>query len=176
MVIVQTIRVCWTKKSRGGRFAELRNKIPAALVVPQPSADVEKLVWHDVQLLEENEFDFSGGGQLKRFPLNERFGTKCAFIEFDDSSATLTYRWLDGAPARTFMDQTGNYVPIERTIEIGSNQWGSIEYNGRFTGNDTGNWWYEWEIINVAVTNRFVPDIFVATKPVEQYSKLEKLW
>ncbi len=176
MIVVQTIRIGWTKKSRGGRLAELRNSVPSEFLVPTPANIANNLVWHDISFHENDEFDLTNRGKLKCNPINERFGTKCGIIEFDASSTSLTYCWLDGAPARTYMDPFGNYVPIERRIEIGPNQWASIQYNGRFSAMDCGNWWYECETVNVGITDEFVADLFTATKPIERYSQLGNLW
>jgi hypothetical protein len=93
----------------------------------------------------------------------------------DDNSATLIYRYQTGAPARRFFDKTGTYVAPEHSIEIPLNCWASIEYNGRFSCIDTGNWWYEHSVVNVAVGDVVSANVFMTTQPMERYTQLAHL-
>jgi hypothetical protein len=51
--------------------------------------------------------------------------------------------------------------------DLSCNRWASIEYNGRFTCIDTGNWWYEHMVINVAVGDFIPSNCFMASEPIE---------
>ena len=175
MIVVQTIRVSWTKKSRGGHLAELRAQVPTVFAVPDP-ADSRQLVWHDVKLSEEDQFSLPREGELKTQPLNERFGTRCAFIDEATCPASLTYRWTNGAPERMFTDPTGRYVPVEKRFLIKAGEWASVQYNGRFSGIDSGNWWYELETVNVGVMDPFNSHCFLDCPPAKIYQQLASLW
>ena len=175
MVVVQTIRISWTKNSRGGALAESRNRVPKSFRIPNPAGSGE-IIWHHKLITEEKSFDQTDPGIVRLHVPNERFGTRCAEIAVDHNSAKLTYRWRDGAPPRTFMNDAGDYVPVTRTIKITSGDWASIEYNGRFSGDDSGIWWYEQEIVNLGVMLHFSPDFFVRNEPIERYCQLAKLW
>jgi hypothetical protein len=60
-------------------------------------------------------------------------------------------------------------------IAISRNSWASIEYNDRLTCIDTGNWWYEHVIVNVAVGDNIPANVFLTTQPIEHYTQLAHL-
>ena len=174
MIAVQTIKTTWTKSSRGGSLATLRSRIPKQL--PLRLIDgFPPLLWHSVVYSEHNRFTEPFAINVTTDCDNHRFGCVNAEIELHDDSATLTYRYQTGAPARQFFDKTGTCVAPEHLIEIPNNRWGTIEYNGRFSCIDSGNWWYEHVVVNVAVAQSFSPNAFMATKPIERYTQLARL-
>ena len=174
MYAVQTISTFWTKASRGGRLAKIRGRVPKRLPIRFP-ADFPKLVWHSITYSERNEFVDPIAVDVSEDCENNRFGCRNAEIELHDDSATLIYLYQTGAPARQFFDRTGTCVAPEHSIEIPRNRWASIEYNGRSSCIDTGNWWYEHVVINVAVGNNIAPNVFSTTQPIERYTQLAQL-
>lgn len=174
MLAVQTIHITWTKTSRGGKLAALRNRIPKQfpLVIPE---EFPAVVWQKISFSERDQFA-TPSQQVTPFASNERFGCHNAIVVSDGDSAVLTYRYQQGAPAPRFFDKTGTCVSPEHSIRIGPNQWASVEYNGRFSDVDTGNWWYEQMVVNVAFGDAIDPQIFIACEPIECYSRLAHLW
>ncbi len=174
MIAVQIISTSWTKASRGARLATMRNRIPKRLPLRLPN-EIPNLLWHSVAYSERNEFSDPIAVRVSTTCENNRFGCRNAEIQLHDNSATLIYRYQTGAPARQFFDKTGTYVAPEHIIEIPLNCWASIEYNGRFSCIDTGNWWYEHAVVNVAVGDIVSANVFMTTQPIEHYTQLAHL-
>lgn len=174
MIAVQIISTTWTKASRGARLARIRNRVPKCLPLRLPN-DIPNLLCHSVAYSERNEFAEPIAVRVSTTCENNRFGCTNAEIELHDNSATLIYRYQTGAPARRFFDKTGTYVAPEHSIEIPLNCWASIEYNGRFSCIDTGNWWYEHSVVNVAVGDVVSANVFMTTQPMERYTQLAHL-
>ena len=173
MIAVQTIHVNWTKNSRGGDLATLRNRIPRAFPLRIP-ADFPDLVWHTIKFAETDRFENPHTESVVSDSSDDQFGCSNISIDHSDDSAVLTYRYRDGAPPRQFYDKTGTSVSPSHAIEIGINQWAAIEYNGRHTTRD-GMWWYEHVIVNVAVAATLDHRAFLANTPIERYTQLASL-
>jgi hypothetical protein len=174
MIAVQTISTSWTKSSRGGMLATMRSRVPKQLPLNLPS-DFSNLVWHSISYSERNKFMEPFAVKVSTSFENNRFGCRNAEIQLQDNSATLIYRYQSGAPVRRFFDKTGTYVAPEHLIAISRNSWASIEYNDRLTCIDTGNWWYEHVIVNVAVGDNIPANVFLTTQPIEHYTQLAHL-
>ncbi len=175
MIAIQTIGTTWTKASRGGELAVMRSRVPKLLPLKSHS-DLPDVLWHKVGFGETNRFESPLVNEVTSHVENNRFGCRNIYIDWTDCAATLTYRYHSGAPERFFFDNTGTPVPPEHSIHISMNHWASIEYNGRFTCIDTGNWWYEHAVANVAVMRSFDHRVFVASAPCEHYTQLAALW
>ncbi len=174
MIAVQTITTSWTKASRGGTLATLRSRIPRQLPL-QLTDDFPPLLWHSVAYSERNQFEKPIAIHIATQCNNNRFGCINAEIELHNDYAILMYRYQTGAPAPQFFDKNGNCVAPEHSIEIPHNHWASIEYNSRYTCIDSGNWWYEHVVVNVAVGASISPSVFMVTKPMERYCQLAHL-
>ena len=107
-----------------------------------------------------------------------RFG--CVAVEVGAETITLQYDWgyagKGGAPKRTYIDQYGAEFPIMKSLLIRQHQWKKIRYNARFAGGDTGHWYYEKYVANVALVDRLTTDIFLSSAPDEVYSQMADLW
>lgn len=174
MIAVQTISTSWTKSSRGGTLATMRSRVPKQIPLRIPS-DFSNLIWHSIAYSDRNKFVEPIAVKVSTKCENDRFGCRNVEIELHDNSATLIYRYQTGAPARQFFDKAGTCVAPEHLIEIPQNRWAAVEYNGRFTCIDTGNWWYEHVVVNVAVGDNLLSNVFVTTQPIEHYSQLAHL-
>lgn len=174
MIAVQTISTTWTKASRGGSLATMRSRVPNRLPIKMPP-DLTDLVWHSIAYSERNKFANPVAVRVSTNCENNRFGCRNAELELHEDFATLIYRYQTGAPARQFFDKTGTCVAPEHAIKIPRGRWAAIEYNGRFTCIDTGNWWYEHMVINVAVGDSIASNCFMATQPIENYTQLAHL-
>lgn len=174
MIAVQTITTSWTKSSRGESLATLRSRISKQLPL-RLSDQFAPLLWHSVLYSERNRFTEPFAVNVATHCDNNRFGCTNAELELHDDSATLIYRYQTGAPARRFFDKTGTCVAPEHSIEIPPNRWASIEYNGPYSCIDTGNWWYEHVVVNVAVASVISANVFMASSPLERYTQLAHL-
>jgi len=135
----------------------------------------QPLLWHSIAYSERNSFAEPFAADSASTCVDNLFGCTNVEIALHDHSATLTYRYQSGAPARQFFDKAGQCVPVEHVIEIPESCWASIEYNGRYSCIDTGAWWYEHVVVNVAVGGFVSPNVFMSTKPIEHYAQLARL-
>ena len=178
-LIVQHIHITWTKAARGGRLAERRSEIPNAFAIPEPPATYgrnEHYIVHGVGFGERNEFAGPIGSQTTAPCTGKKFNTTNCTIESADDSATVVYEWRGGAPERQFFDKSSTPVPVRKQLQVTADKWVRLEYNGRFTGYDCGNWWYEHSIVNVALAYPDCLDLFSATKPSSSFRQLAHLW
>lgn len=178
-LVIQHIHIRWTKASRGGALAEKRNRIANSFSIPTapPAYDhnAHYLV-HHVGFGERNEFAEPLRSEILLPTADTEFSTTNCTVEIANDTARVTYEWRNGAPERKFFDKCGTTVPVRKQMSARLNQWVRLEYNGRFTGYDCGNWWYEHSIINVALVDRDNPELFVVSKPTEVSRQLENLW
>lgn len=152
----------------------MRSRVPKRTPVRIPCG-FPALVWHSIAYSETNQFHEPIANKVSENCENNRFGCRNAEVEWNADSATLIYRYQTGAPERQFFDNTGTPVAPEHAIEIPTNHWAAVEYNGRFTCIDTGNWWYEHMVVNVAVGKKLPPNIFIMTRPIERFTQLAYL-
>ena len=178
-LIVQHIQITWTKAARGGHLAERRAEIPNAFVIPKPPTTYDKsqhYIVHGVGFGERNQFAEPIGSQTNAPTIDTSFNTKNCTVQLADDSATVVYEWRDGAPERQFFDKSGTPVPVRKHLQVTADKWVRLEYNGRFTGYDCGNWWYEHSILNVALASPDCLDVFLTTKPSASFQQLAHLW
>jgi hypothetical protein len=178
-LIVQHIHIMWTKAGRGGHLAERRNKIPNAFAVPNPPLTFDRkkhYIVHGVGFGERNEFTEPLRNRTTSPNFGTTFTTTNCTVELADDSANVIYEWRDGAPKRQFYDESGSLVPVRKQLQVRADKWVRVEYNGRFTGCDCGNWWYEHSIINVALVSPDCLNVFLNSKPSGSIQQLEHLW
>jgi hypothetical protein len=178
-LIVQHIHIKWTKTARGGHLAERRGAISNEFAVPTPPQTYDRkqhYIVHGVLFGERNEFTEPIGSQTTAPSIDTTFTTTNCTIELKDDSATVIYEWRDGAPERKVFDKSGTPVPVRKRLQVHPGKWVRVEYNGRFTGLDRGDWWYEHSIINVALVAPDCLDVFLTSKPYSSFQQLEHLW
>jgi hypothetical protein len=85
----------------------------------------------------------------------------------------------DGAPCRRGYDPvTRNFAFLrEPAMSLTAGEYGRILYNNRCTGLDTGEWWYEFHIMNAICTTSFpiTLDLFVRREPDKVYRQIARL-
>ena len=166
VLIVQHIHIQWTKSARGGRLAELRNRIPRAASLPDidPQADkADRYLVHRIGFHDQNEFASPHRQQILR-PLagSEYRVTNCTV---DPTVPQLNFTWSNGAPART----------PNRSFPISSASVTRLQYNARFSAIDDGNWNYTHEIIS-AIIARPDTELFNQTAAGITHTDLQHLW
>jgi hypothetical protein len=172
-VIIQTITITWSKASRGGELAALRALIPKQLLVPHHSK-LSGSFCHTLAYSEENRFAAQLRDEFKRISLPFQFAS--TEIDYSGDTAILTYRYKNGAPARTYHDNTGTLAPVQHSLRVPANSWAFLEYNSRRSDSDTGKWWYEHIIINIAVGPQIDPANPFINEPTDCFSLVSQLW
>lgn len=175
MIVIQVIHTRWTKQARGGRLAALRNRLPKELPIFTGESVSDLLL----QRIDFSDADsFSNPKQsvtaLPREPSHWSEGN--SEVHWLADSVQLHYRYQTGAPKQLFFRKGGGATAAHHVIGIIPGHWGSIEYNQRHTDLDTGQWWYEHVVVNVASGNTIQEDYFLRMAPIERYRRISLLW
>lgn len=166
-IVIQRVDCTWTKKSRGGEAARVRNAIPVVVPVPDAAFDSPFFLHHAT---------FS---EYRGFQLSERVlsgdrlpNRKLHGIEFIMNEDNLLIRFHRDP----YNAATPRAKP--RTVDvfsIGESQWGQLTYNGRYVDFDSGKWWYEKTVFNIARTPPNNPKLFLKTVPDYKFSEMAYL-
>ncbi len=143
MLIIQHILVHWTKSSRGGAEATKRNAVPNALPISLTQTSETGLLQY-ICYREETQFTAKESTTLLLLERNYTIGATIISPTNTDG-ALVKFRWsywTSGAPERLNNRKDLTLVPGE---------WCQVLWNGRFTDGDTGQWWYEKHVVNIAV-------------------------
>lgn len=160
MIVVQRLVTHWTKASRGAPAASARNATPEALALPAALLSAEAACLH-------HAVDFREG---RAFQPEERAGT--------DGHVSPMAPWL-GKPCSVRFDLAPGRLDVSfrRDSDLGDGsgrppdgpcfvlapgQWGRVAFNGVFGDHDTGEWYYEKEVFNVAHVDAATADLFLA--------------
>ncbi|MEL7498320.1 MAG: hypothetical protein AAFN77_11975 [Planctomycetota bacterium] len=120
-LIVQHIHITWTKASRGGRLAELRNRIAKSFAIPDTPPTYDKnahYLVHFVGFGERNEFAEPLRSEITQPNIETEFITRNCSVEMTNDGAIVTYEWRDGAPERKFFDKSGTPVPVRKQMSV----------------------------------------------------------
>lgn len=172
MIVVQRISVMWTKQSRGGKGAQLRNSVPNAFTLPligKPEND-SVLMCHNIKVDEKERFDHERNRQVKFeeiVPQKKFFVGACRLIlEKEKLSAIYIYSATNvGAPQREFHPKT--------VLNLTPDTWGRVIYNGRF-GWDS-EWWYRKTVLNIGWFTGEIPENVFLGEPQHTFSDLADL-
>ncbi|MBN9389463.1 MAG: hypothetical protein J0I20_15650 [Chloroflexi bacterium] len=183
-LVVQAIKVAWTKEARGGPLAAPRNRVPEISPLPfektSPGPASPLYIRHEIAWDESNQFqkpltdkleitEFSGPVKnhlLGFYPEGEaiKVGFEKSYGLRPQGNVLLDYTRL-GAPART--------VPQE-IFTLGPDEWGQVRYNGRFSWNS--GWKYEKWVFNIVVFAGKIPAGPFQGSPTREYTSLADLY
>jgi len=163
-VVVQALVTRWTKESRGGPGAALRNATPTALSLPAEQTRAGEVRVHGVAFDERTGFEPTS--TLTVCNLIE-FHRVVPGLELRAEAGTLRVRFIWtyflGAPRRSH----------GRAIRLLPGQWCRLIYNGRHGLDRT--WAYESTVLNVAY-GPVDPSAFLDSEPLETQDHREALW
>lgn len=164
--VIQHISTVWTKKSRGGHAAGRRNAVPTACTLPTEVFD-SPFSLHNAIFPEHS--DFRQEDEFKLFSeIQHLENSILKFFTFDDTIKVRFYR--DGYNAAT-----PSPLPYVDLFSLRESEWGSFIYNGRYADINTGNWWYEKNVYNIAIIKHANERLFLTSKPNYKHSELAKL-
>lgn len=180
--IIQIVQWSWTKASRGGRLAEIRNRIPRSVEISADSLDlkpgelnVEIHRWSDT-----DEFAKCEIVNKSSISWNSTYEYGCVRVTGDEYGSRVEYQYqptLAGMPDRRAYATGGHREAVTRTYIVRSGEWMQISYNGRFVDMDTALWWYEQATMNVACFEKKPnPKVFLENLPSQRFESLAKLW
>lgn len=164
-VVVQEIKVTWSKDSRGGSRAMQRNNI--ALTLALPLFKVSNPYWfvleHQINFDEINEFT-NPRESVSSYKICATFHHRHLDVIFEEKQAQVVWAHevLGGAV----------YVPIGKPIfalQVG--EWGQVMYNYRNAHNG-----YEKRILNLGLFDQVSPDTFTNHSPAYTFHKIVPLY
>ncbi|MFC9292981.1 hypothetical protein ACFTWH_06245 [Streptomyces sp. NPDC057011] len=157
--VVQWVRTSWTKQSRGGPGAALRNAAPVAFPLPRTAAPfVQEVLMHEADAFEP------------------RFVTHSVPPE-PDAEPSVLLREEDGLlrvqPAVTpfGMPRRWRRPPA---VRLARGEWLRWQVNHRFAGSHGDAWTYRLDTLNLAYGPHTPADLFMGT-PTRQVSELAAL-
>lgn len=181
--VVQVIHLHWDKSARGGQGARDRNAVPQVFAIPDAdlAASGGYLCVNESHWGERNAFAEPFSTRRHRVSLPGMFTFGCVSISSQPDGLRVRYQYNQadgGAPDRWFFNRaTRRDESPDRLLVVSPDQWVRVCYNGRFSCIDSGNWWYEQVIVNVAWFGG-EPDgrVFIDREPVEELRLLADLW
>ncbi|MDX6694520.1 MAG: hypothetical protein QOF02_2123 [Blastocatellia bacterium] len=172
IVIVQSIKSVWTKKSRGGKLAGLRNAVAESFTIPlQNLTSNESFIFHAIVYDESNNFVspvINSVGVIE----GARLETGCVRVEQASGRVLVSYEYSGarcGAPERAKWPGAS----VGQSFELLPNECGRVVYNGRFSGN---HWWYEKRVMNVGRFAQPLEQSFTRSRPAHLIDDTATLW
>lgn len=170
MLIIQEIVTRWTKESRGAPGATLRNQVPEFLSVPMPREPMtdeswiyQKSIFDEYRKFEEpfEQLDVITPFKLSKFGIADISEREIGVL------VDINYGAWEGAPRRDFLKK--------KAFQLDLNDVGKINYNWRIAY-DEGGWAYQKTVINMALLNDFVPEIFITKDATQSFEDMPNLW
>jgi hypothetical protein len=171
MVVIQEIRTVWSKASRGGAAAALRNAVPeTALLHADGLQSAARRIFRQLLVYGEAN-DFAGPVKSEVvWSVADSISAGCVKVGVSAGRITVTYEYdyrFGGLPPR----QTKPGVNVREELIVEPESWVRVRYNGRFSGDE---WWYEKVVVNVGLFQRPRADIFDSTGPAGEISQIAK--
>ena len=168
MLIVQRITTEWTKASRGGDDAAVRNATPDALRLPPIANAAPDYLLHDIRFLEWENYECHS--DVIESDAQTHIRIEPLFIHATKELVTTRFVWSwhhCGAPERDSHD----------LFQLSAGQWGRFTCNGRFGAESSSGreWGYHNTVFNVALTESFNEHLFIETTPDADDSRLAVL-
>ena len=176
-LIAQIIQTTWTKAARGGRKASLRNAVPLAFPIP---SSVDCFAIQSLNFGEQNGFVAPILQSLEERELASPllYDWKSLRLQWDGRDMVASFRWSAwgaGAPKMisTWENEGGNEEGFQHDLLVPLDKWVRLRWMGRFSCMDSGQWWYEHTVANIAFMSSGVnPRLFIETTPSSEFRRL----
>jgi len=163
-ILIQRIMTVWTKKSRGAPGSVRRNAVPDAVILPLrrfPQNDFV-LLEHQITFHENTGFENPSEAASVLQSLGEqnakRYGCVNVHSTVDGLQISWNYEPLDaGLPDRTRANWTSS---------LSLNRWVRVTYNGRYSLDWEGGWWYEKKVVNIGLFDNPTERVFLEANPI----------
>jgi hypothetical protein len=168
-LFLQLLTTEWTKESRGGSGARLRNTTPLAMALPESwrGPDDGTLRVHHVYFSEQRRFlprEWTKVHKEKSFVEAEAFRVECTE---EGVRVLLDYARM-GMPGRREGSGLSRGEKHEELFLLAPGQWGRGVYNERIEYWDSGHWGYCKHVLNVGLLRDASPDVFLTTEPTQR--------
>jgi len=166
---LQLLTTEWTKESRGGSGARLRNTTPLASALPESwrGEDDGSLRVHHVYFSEQRRFlprEWTKVHKAKAVLEAEAFRVECS----EEGLRVLLDHGRMGMPGRLEWSGVSRGEPYEELFRLTAGQWGRGVYNERIEYWDSGQWGYCKHVINVGLLRDASPELFLSTQPTRR--------
>ncbi|KXZ28507.1 MULTISPECIES: hypothetical protein [Leptospira] len=164
MIVLQNINLQWNKLMRGAPYSTLRNRLDKSYQLPEIMFHYNKNIgipYHDVRILQTKDGFKTILNECRYFEsqnMNWKIG--CTEIIKEDSKYTLYFLYSKNCGYPIRYGKTFGFLH-EKALDIFSNEFGRILYNGRHTDSDTGEWFYSLNILNVCETEEKNCNLFL---------------
>lgn len=183
MILIQHVKLYWCKECRGAPYSTIRNKMPKAFNLPKSFFDYNPIGYPSHYVFMIQNKDGIHENINKKYIISEYENIRVGAIEIIKLDNRYVFRYkYDFHRAipqmHKYNPKISMYVDLEEfAFELLDNEYGQIIYNGRFVDYDTGEWYYNLDILN------FVPVDFKKTsldifnsKPDKIYKKINILY
>ena len=172
MILIQEIRGIWSKASRGGAAAALRNSVPEAALFPiSRSKSTAHKIFHQLLVYgEANDFTEPLKAEIVELE-SDSISVGCVKISAPSEQLVVAYEYdygCGGLPPR--LRRPG--INLREELIVGRESWVRVKYNGRFSGDE---WWYEKVVVNVGLFQNPDAGLFGSTKPAGEISQMAAL-
>lgn len=179
LLIIQEIKLKWTKQSRGAPNATRRNAVPSTLSLsnftpPKSTVTSPHILHHQTVFDEAQNFDPHETLNIHEVdPPNRHFKFGCLHPHFSPQMVEISFDYTSscgGAPDRS--------APAQTVLKLQSNEWGQIIYNGRFSLGYSGDWYYQQFTFKIALLDEWASEhraIFTDTTPIKTYKNMADL-
>lgn len=166
-ILIQHVHTLWTKRSRGGDGARLRNGVPHAVTLPPQCARDSRWILHLATYSEWERFERSD--RCACADDFKQLGIRDLDFQLEDDGVVVRYHRDGNNAART------SPLPFTDLPKIDRNHWIRLRYNGRYVHRTTGNWWYEQSCYNIGWFDSFAEDAFLSTDPINRFEEIATL-
>lgn len=194
MLLVQDISLSWGKRERGSAYAGARAEFPPAYLLDKlPDALYGDVIVHRLDFMQkETLFQPLPGSDAYRFQIYssvQSLNLTNLSVQADKESYEVTFFYdarRSGRPTRQGhnkdyhnMDSSlyRHDVLNETAFSLGVGQYGRVIWNERKTDCDTGEWHYQWHVVNLVhcLDKIWKADIFLTGRPDYEYRQVAAL-
>ncbi|MCM1064334.1 MAG: hypothetical protein NC420_07650 [Eubacterium sp.] len=195
LLLVQDICLAWGKRERGSVSAGVRAGFPMAY-----SLDKSSDTFHGDIFVHRLSF-WQKETVIQALRLDDGYRFQWYFSAQDLNLTHLAVRWDAGSyEVSFFYDERRGGQPVRRghnkdyhnvdsslyrhdilnetAFSLGAGQYGRVLWNERDLDYDTGEWYYQWHIVNLLYGLDKMPerDIFLARRPDFEYQQMAALY
>jgi hypothetical protein len=171
LLMVQHISVEWTKASRGGKGAALRNAVPEALPLKDIPAtnDPLALIYHHASFLQNDKFQNPHIKIKAEVIMSEQWlDLPCTRIHIAGEQVLVRYSFNSGTGGAPRRDD----FPRDFTLMV--SEWIRIKFNGRFREWE-GAWYYRKTVLNIGLFEKIARNAFLG-EPTRIFNDMAIMW
>ncbi|MCM1539845.1 MAG: hypothetical protein NC121_01140 [Blautia sp.] len=195
MLLIQDIRLAWGKRERGSASAGIRTEFPMAYSLERfPDMFHGDILVHRLSFWQKEAV-------VQALYLDDGYRIQCYPSAQDLNLTNLAVRWDAGSyEVSFFYDERRSGQPVRRghnrdyhntdsslyrhdilnetAFSLGAGQYGRVFWNERNLDYDTGEWYYQWHIVNLLHSLDKMPerDIFLVREPDFEYRQMATLY